>query len=182
MVLPLKEVINSENFDTEIYNYLINSIHNFESPNGDIKNFLTNDAIDFEKRNISRTFLYYGEAGKLLGYFTLSMKNIINDSVPKNKIKKISGFSSDSNSIVVFLIGQLGRNFALSEHSFGDTLINTALNCIYNAQNFIGGRYCLIETDNSLDNEKVIEFYQNHGFSFLQENKMNSCVQMVAKL
>lgn len=50
------------------------------------------------------------------------------------------------------------------------------------AQSIIGMRYCLVETENSEENEKVINFYKNYGFTFLKIDHADEYQQLILRL
>ena len=183
MVIPLKEIINLEKEDKEKYEYLLQQIKTFDAKNSDVVSYLKTKAFEHEKRNASRSFLHFSDNGELLGYFTLCVKNLdFTQAVNATTKRKINGFKSDVNSAVVFLIGQLGRDINRSEQGYGDELLQIALKYLFTAQAIVGIRYCLVETENSQSNEKVINFYIKHGFSFLQVDKDDNYQQLVMKM
>jgi len=70
MVIPLKELIERDKLDT-----IYKAVLNFSCQDDDVESFLKNKAIDFEKRDRSRTYLLVDDDNNnLLGYFTLSLK------------------------------------------------------------------------------------------------------------
>jgi len=72
MVIPLKELIERDRLDT-----VDKSILCFTCQDADVESFLKNKAIDFEKRDKSRTYLITDdENNNLLGYFTLSLTTL----------------------------------------------------------------------------------------------------------
>lgn len=142
-------------------------------------------AIDFEKRKKTRSFLYFNNEFQLMGYFSLCVKNFIfSEDVIKSLRRNIDGFNANSESAVVYLIGQLGRDNRYSLKGFGAELLKDAVDCLLEVQNYVGGRYCLIETEKTNTNQKVIDFYRRNGFTDLQEDNKDDItyLQLVAKL
>lgn len=183
MVIPLKEIIKLKTVDIDKYNFLIEKINNFNSQNEDVQSFLVNKSIDFENRNKACSFLYFNNCGELLGYFTLCVKNLIFAENVKGAAKqKIDGFRKDADSAVVYLIGQLGRDSRYSAKGFGYQLLNSAMEYLFTAQDIVGGRYCLVETENSESNAKVIKFYTDYGFNILQVDESDNYKQLVMKM
>lgn len=183
MVVPLKEIIKLQTVDIEKYNYLLNCIKNFNSKNEDVQSFLVNNAIDFENRNKACSFLYFNDSRELLGYFTLCVKNLIfAENVNGTTKQKIDGFRKDADSAVVYLIGQLGRDGRYSEKGFGYQLLNSAMEYLCTAQDIVGGRYCMVETENSESNAKVVKFYTEYGFNVLQVDESDNYKQLVMKM
>ncbi len=116
-------------------------------------------------------------------HYTLSLKSIdFDESVSKSVIKSIDGFSKDVSSIAVILIGQLGKNSIYKNKIIGKELLSLALGTVYSAKDILGGRICLLETEDTECNEKVIDFYRDNGFKILQHDKTDRFIQMFRKL
>jgi hypothetical protein len=143
--------------------------------------FLKIKSFEFEKRNKSRTYLVFDdEKAGLLGYFTLSLKSLVfRNNLPKGKIKDIDGFSKEVRSVAIVLIGQFGKDESQAKETSGKELLKICLDKIYQAHSLIGGRYALIECHNT---DKVVNFYCENGFDFLQPDLSNSYLQMVRRL
>ena len=118
------------------------------------KIFLKEKSIDFEKKHFSRTYLVIDEHQNLAGYFTLALKAMNLDKSVSNRLRKlVSGYSNKPDS-AIYLIGQLGKNYAnpnVKQFS-GDSLINIAVDYINEAQNIVGGRAVLVEIHNAHKN------------------------------
>jgi len=86
----------------------------------DITDFINRKAVEYEKRDKCRTYIYFDEnylqeTGKLkiIGYFSIAMKTIkvpIIDTMSNILRKKLGNISDREQNLVVFLIGQLGRD------------------------------------------------------------------------
>ncbi|MDR0221313.1 MAG: hypothetical protein LBI54_07920, partial [Lachnospiraceae bacterium] len=104
--------------------------------------FLKHKAIDFEKRDKSRTYLVFGDDKTLLGYYTLSLKALpFGNLVSKNAIKEIDGFSRTAKAAGVILIGQLGKDKELAKHISGTDLLGLCFETVYEAYEIIGSRF-----------------------------------------
>ena len=69
----------------------------------DITDFIRNKAIEYEKRDKARTYIY----------FSIAMKTMIIpviESMSNSLRKKLGNLSDKEQNLVVFLIGQLGRD------------------------------------------------------------------------
>ena len=99
--------------------------------------------------------------------------------ISKSAVKKIDGFRSDVSATEAVLIGQLGKNYNCGHKIDGKTIIDYALDDVYRVQNIIGGRVVFLECGN---NEKIVKFYENNGFIFLQNNFKNDYLQMIRYL
>ena len=166
--------------DTEVGSIIISRFKDFSCLNEDVEYFLKNKALDFENRNKSRTCIIVDtDTLETKAYYTLSLKTIeFNNTVSKSTIQKIDGYSKSVNAVAVILIGQLGKNSKYSDVYRGADLLDYALDSIYKAQDILGGRICLIETESSIENSKVVDFYLNNDFRILQNDKSDKYIQM----
>jgi hypothetical protein len=163
----LKEIIGTED-EIEFFK----TIEKFNCQDKDVEKFLKEKAVEFDKRNKSRTYLLFDTDESndivILGYFTVTIKSLkLNPALPKSKIKKIDGFRSDVKETEAVLIGQLGKNQNHKTLIDGKTILKTAIEVIYAAHELVGGRIMFLECAN---NAKVVEFYEKNDFVFLQEN------------
>lgn len=150
------------------------------SKNQDIENFLKkgidgyySTAIMLEKREITRTFFIinneiFEEKKEILGYFSITLKNVeFSKNVSRSKIKEIDGISATRDSTIVYLIAQLGKNDLHSDKITGEELLDIAINTIEQSQRLVGGRTIMVECE---DIPQLVDFYQENGFTFLQNN------------
>jgi hypothetical protein len=170
-LLPLKEVELSllRTFNCEI--------------NSDLSDFIHSTALDFEKRQIARTFvLINGNAKEVVGYFTISMKSLSTNGMSKTSIKKIDGISNNRACIHSFLIGQLGISDAYAKYKLGTLLLDDAFSKIEMAHDLVAGRYILVD---AINHEKVLKFYTECGFALLDTNLEESedgSIRMIYKI
>jgi len=148
----------------------INASKKFICQDKDVEKFLKEKALDFDKRNRSRTYLLIDSDNDdeilILGYYTITMKNLpFNETVSKSMIKRIDGYSNNINSAESVLIGQLGKDYNHRNELSGVALLNHAMNTVYSIQKLAAGRIVFLECD---DNEKIISFYKDNGFILLQ--------------
>ncbi|MCL1989063.1 MAG: hypothetical protein FWG64_13990 [Firmicutes bacterium] len=164
--------------NTDFELYVKNAMQNFRCKDADVENFLKNKAFDFERRNKSRTHLIF-EGTNLVAYYTLSLHSLVfDDSISKNVVKKIDGFSKSVQSVGIILIGQLGKDFNLGKNISGAYLLGECLSIILTVQKMVGGRYAMLEC---AEIPKVVEFYRANGFEVLQ--KMNDkYLRMIKRL
>jgi hypothetical protein len=160
----------------------IKAIENFNCQDKDVEKFLKLKALDFDKRNKSRTYLIVdGERDEeiiILGYYTITIKNLpFREIVSKSTIKKIDGYSNNINSAESILIGQLGKNYDYRNNLSGSILLAHAMNTVYAIHNLAGCRIVFLECS---DNEKIVKFYQDNNFTFLQ--KCGEYLQMIRHL
>jgi len=165
--IPIRKIIGT---NQEIK--VIEAINKFNCQDKEVEKFLKEKALEFDRRNKSRTYLIVDvenfEEYKILAYFTLTMKSLkLNPVVSKSKIKKMDGFRSDIKETEAVLIGQLGKNQDYKNQIDGKTILKTAIEIVYASHNLIGGRIVFLECAN---HEKVVRFYEENGFAFLQES------------
>lgn len=163
-----------------------NAIASFSCKDKDVEFFLKSKAVDFEKRDKSRTYLVFDDAkylsgdATILAYFTLSLKSLeFGVTLSKGKIKDIDGFSKAVSGVAIALIGQLGKDEGEANEVSGKDLLDLCMDKIYQVKKLIGGRYVLIECH---DIEKVVDFYLANGFERLQLDNSDNYLQMIRRL
>lgn len=170
-LFPLKEVVPPilDTFNCEI--------------NSDLTNFIHSTALDFEDRQIARTFvLVNSNKSDVVGYFTISMKSLSTNGMSKTSIKKIDGVSNSRVCIHSFLIGQLGISDSYAEYKLGTLLLDDAFSKIEVAHDLVAGRYILVD---AVNHKKVIKFYKEFGFALLDTNveeSENGSIRMIYKI
>jgi hypothetical protein len=147
--------------------------------NPDVETFLRDKSIRFEKSDNARTYLILNsENGEILDYFSLSFKEItlLANNVSKSLIKKFDGISKNAENVRVYLIGQIGKNFAIDENPINlGNILSEAFSIIDAAKALIGGRGLILECE---DSPALIQHYKNHGFEQLLIDNSNELVTM----
>ena len=145
--------------------------------NEDLEHFFHNTSLLFENKLRSKTYLYIHNMTKnVVAYFTISIKTLSVNGLKDDTIKRLDGSDNKSIcSIPCFLIGQLGKSESSSRIK-GDFIINDAVEIIDQAQKSLGGRFIMID---SINNSKVILFYEKHGFLPIEEDKSSESVKMI---
>ncbi|MFY0665339.1 MAG: hypothetical protein JXQ97_11995 [Natronospirillum sp.] len=143
-----------------------------------VEEFLTSgNAVRFEKSDISRTYLFirsssHGEFPEILAYFSLSFKelDLKNTELSKTKIKKMDGMKNDAEKIIAYLIGQIGKNSAISHNPINLKIILSEIySVIAQVKELIGGRIIILDCE-----EPLIHLYNSHGFESIKINEDNS--------
>ena len=141
--------------------------------NKDVENFLKNKAIEFSRRDFSKTHLIYWveeDQKELIGYYTISLKSIdvATSAVSNNCCKKLAQYGQYDKAkkcytVAAYLIGQLGKNYSDGNNCLisGDEILKLALDKLKITQRDIGGKYTYLECE---DKPKLIKFYEENGF------------------
>ncbi len=93
-------------------------------------------------------------------------------------MKKLNGISKNANSLKVYLIGQIAKNFSLDHNpiTLKDILISIDF-IIEKAQKLIGGRITILECQ---DNPQLIALYEKHGLEKLPtKGESNPLITMI---
>jgi hypothetical protein len=158
----------------------------------DVEHFLHLQAIDFENRHLSRTYLWIDSSKpQVIAYFSLSLKslelNLRNISLSQTKLRKLFyGFPPTKEEmeegvlkpLPVYLIGQLGRHEEISPDVFpGEYILDTAKAKIKECFETVGCKLIIVEVldGDSETKQKLVEFYTRNGFrkldTFIEEGK-----------
>lgn len=145
--------------------------------NKDLELFLNdpNKAISFEKRNITKTYLYFSKEKEIVAYFTVSLNVLETKNITKTTIKKIDGIDKNRQEIACFLIAQLGKSDTCTR-SLGAYLLSDAIETIKDASDIVGGRIIVLD---AIYHPKVITFYEEYHFVRLeQSNEFTKNIKM----
>ena len=141
--------------------------------NNDIEDYLKNPKRATNSSHMSSSVTYlvldpqtYG----VLGYFTLMMKAYSVESgqlSSKNRrvVERFSEVDKQGKFVVpVYLIAQLGKNFALPKEKqiAGVDLLKLAIDRFSRVRGEIGGKLVMVERE--VDCPKLLEFYTKNGF------------------
>ncbi len=187
ITVSLKELVeNSDSMEDDVTALLHTffCVKDCETKFGeDVQEFLHKKAIGFENNAISRTYLVFYSDEKisyLAGYFSLANKplsmtgkNFGKLSQSKKKMLLGSGHRTDKNNYVCssVLLGQLGKNCNYpqdiedSQKVEGKDILKASYEKIKHIYTLFGGKVLYLECNN---NEKLIKFYNENGFSLLE--------------
>lgn len=139
--------------------------------NLEVEDFLRNKARQSACRSSSVTYLVCSDKRKeLLGYFTIMTKaySVNGKSLNSANRRLIERFAEpDENGYyhaAVYLIAQIGKNFAIPEERRieGNDLLALAIEKFEIAKNVLGGKLVMVERE--VDRPKLLEFYNDNGF------------------
>jgi hypothetical protein len=166
--------------ESVIPQYAASGIAEFSCHDDDVELFIKQKAIEFEKRDKSRTYLMFSDEKTLLGYFTLSLKALLlSDTLSKRTIGDIDGFSRTATETGIILIGQFGKDKEKAKNVRGSDLFDKCIETVYEIYEAVGSRFVMIECK---EIENVVSFYENNGFRKLQVSNDGKYLQMVRKL
>lgn len=142
--------------------------------NDNLQDFIHNKAIDFEKRDQTRTFLFI-ENGKIQAFFSLTLKSLDARNLSNTTKKKLSPANSkDYDFIPCFLIGQLGKDDNATIN--GRDILNEAMFSLQIAHRLLGSKFVLVD---AINHHKVIDFYERNGFKQLPKSENEDTIKMV---
>jgi hypothetical protein len=149
-------------------------LDSFSCPlNKEVEGFLKDEsrAVHSSRMSSSVTYLALDSASSdLLGYFTLMMKAYSVKaaeltSANRRLVKRSSELDAGGNlTTAVYLIAQLGKNYALPEERriSGAVLLELALMVFRRTKEAIGGKLVMVERE--IDRPKLLDFYNDNGF------------------
>ena len=148
----------------------------------DVKHFLSESAIEYEKCDITRTYLILNDeawkngTAQIDGFFSLSVKVLCFNDADVDILR--SAFNDESRkNRPVYLIGQLARGKYAPKGSGGEYL-DMAISYIKRASDLIGGNFIYLDCVPERQ-----EYYERHGFAFLQKkHKRDDLIQMYTLL
>ena len=141
--------------------------------NSDIEDYLKNPKRAMNSSLMSSSVTYLAldkQTGDLLGYFTLMMKAYSVEAKQlssKNRrlVERFGEVNENGKFIApVYLIGQLGKNYAIPEERrvSGEELLRLALGLFRGTKKVLGGKLVMVERE--ADSPKLLEFYTKNGF------------------
>lgn len=148
-------------------------LKSFSCPlNPKVEDFFKNKALRSFDLGASVSYLVIDrETVSLLGYFTLVLKpfKVKDEGLSSRNRRMISRFAEfseedESYTAALYLIAQIGKNYALPEDSRidGADLMQLALQKLRAAQHIVGGKLVLV--DRETDRPKLLKFYQQFNF------------------
>ena len=146
-------------------------LSSFICDNDEVQDFINNKAISHELRGLARTILVFDEQNStLVGFYTISIKSLVLCGILDSKKKKsyFGTAQTNGNVIPAILIGQLGKNFAVSSDFSGSDLMSLIFGYIYRADKLLPSVVSYVEHNGS---EKLTKFYKKNGFSYFPREK-----------
>ncbi len=152
--------------------------------NKDVENFIKYKAIEFSKRDFSKTYLVFWETDDekekaLVGYYTIASKFIrversAVNSKEARKLRDHGVFDENTNEYIVSapLIAQLGKNYSEGNECLisGSDLLQLAIERVKRVQHEIGGKFVYLECE---DEAKLLAFYTKNRFKVFGKRKLD---------
>lgn len=162
---------------------MLDDLSSFECRLGaDKEKFLRTQCIDFQQRNLCRTYLIIDEEASegngpaILAYFNLAINFMrVNEEVPK-KIREKLNVQRKRPTIPCYLIGQLAKNDRYKDEIKGSEVLDYAMGYIVEAQQIVSG--CCVRVD-CRDHDKLRSSYETNGFIYIQMNGDGDLCQYV---
>lgn len=102
--------------------------------------------------------------------------SLVCSTISKTKIKKLDGISKTSESIRTYLIGQIGKNYAVESNPIRlQDILDEVYAIIDQAKDLVGGRTVILECERS---EELIGYYRRHDFDVLLDDESESLVTL----
>ena len=135
----------------------------------DVELFLKKNAIYYERKGLSRTYLYIDEndiSKSIAAYFTVAITSTSFEGISKSRKEKVLGFKPGRDTKDHFagiLIAQLARadGFGPSDIT-GQEIVKQAEKIIEQGRHFLGGKIVYLDCK-----EPLIKFYQENGYKLV---------------
>lgn len=178
MVLALKEIIKSLNYDKTSVQEVLSSFEAVESKSKkEVEDFLQNHAYDMEIDKQSATYIIVDDEKcdngekTIDGYFTIALKTLkFTEDISNRTRRKLSGKSDEY--IPAYLIGQLAKSKTACARA-GVGYLQTAISYIKSVSEVVGGSLIYLDCD-----DELVEYYKKNKFTYLQKNKESDLNQM----
>ncbi len=158
-IIPFDSNIDRDTFDSSI-----------EPLNDYIKKYAKNNHL----KGIGKTFLLIDSSKNLAGYYTVSMAEILYDTLPEESRKKLPRYP-----IPAMRIGRLAVDKKYHGIGLGGRLLVDALNRAIHLFDEIGIYTVIVDAKN----ESAIKFYEHYGFTkfYDRSNSLFLPIQAILK-
>jgi GNAT superfamily N-acetyltransferase len=143
-------------------------LSSFTCSHEDLDDFLYNDAKNYSKHLLGKTYLFRkDDTQEIVGFFTVSNASLNLRSLDRGKKKKVdSGIPHPKRrmSYPSVLLGRLGVSLEFQGNSVGQQILDF-IKAWFRYNNKTGCRFIIVDAYNE---ESVLRFYERNGFTFLQ--------------
>jgi GNAT superfamily N-acetyltransferase len=135
----------------------------FSCGNSTLDHFLHQFAGQYERRGLGRTFVAVGQ-GKVLGYYTLAVGELVTQELPPQVLKKFP-----RHPVPVVLLGRLAVDLSARGQGLGEGLLMDALRRCLSLSQHAGVHAVEVQ---AVD-EAAKKFYQKYGFKPLADDPLH---------
>ena len=140
----------------------------FSCSHADLDDFLHNDAKNYSKELLGKTYLFIkDDTQEIVGFFTVSNASLNLRELSRSKKKKVDGDIPHPKRRVSYpsvLLGRLGVSSHFQGNSVGKQILDF-IKAWFRYNNKTGCRFIIVDAYNE---EPVLKFYQRNEFTFLQ--------------
>ncbi|OAV71267.1 hypothetical protein Barb4_00770 [Bacteroidales bacterium Barb4] len=141
---------------------------NFKCSNEDLDDFFANEAYDYQKQLIGKTYYFALKENprSIVCAFTIANSSVSVKNLPNRgkKIKENIPREKHIGNYPAVLIGRLGVSSDYKRQHAGTELLNFIKSWFVNPNNKTGCRFVTVDAYNSPD---VLSFYEKNGFCYL---------------
>lgn len=166
-IISLHEAIKLNKNNPRKIEKIINKLKSFKcTKNKDEEDFIHNKALEFDRQNITRTYLLINENNEIKAYFSIGLKAIEMKYIKSIRLRKLlrSYLQSSSLSVPAYLIGHFSKDDSLKESGYSIELMKYIDDIILGCNNAIGGRVIYLECE---EIQKLKQVYENNKFNIL---------------
>jgi hypothetical protein len=182
-LIPLRQYLGSG--DVELLDRLIEEFSC--SKDKQVEAYLKRDAIQFDRSNIARTYLFVNDddecpdKSNIVAYFTLAVTVTDYSGISKSRRAKFLGNIYGRNTQDFFgglLIAQLARNDNYGTQDVnGQELIETCEEILSDVNELVGGRVIYLDCK-----EPLIALYESCGYRLLQAEPFSNGLYKMMKM
>lgn len=145
--------------------------NDFDCNNDDLNTFIQKLALQYQKRQITNTFIAYDpkNPSRILGFYSVNSGSIKNEDFPGEIGRKLP-----KHPIPVILVARLAVDVTRQGKGIGKLLLFDALRRALNAANEIAANAVIVNAKD--DNAKA--FYEKYGFRELNNNPLSLFITM----
>lgn len=154
-------------------------LSSFSCSHDDLDDFLHNDAQNYTKELLGKTYLFRkDDTDEIVGFFTVSNASLNLRALSRGKKKKVDKsipYPKRRVSYPSVLLGRLGVSSNFQGNSIGKQIIDF-IKAWFRYNNKTGCRFIIVDAYNE---EAVLRFYERNDFGFLQpiEEEMKQLIE-----
>ena len=140
----------------------------FDCGDTDLNGFFIEDAINYQRQMIAKTYVLVEDSGKVIAYFSLLNDKISHTTIDKNLWRKVKGkFPHDKHmgSYPAVKIGRLAVSLEYRGQQLGTGLISAVKQILVNDKSVSACRFLTVDAY-----KEALPFYEKNGFKFLVNN------------